>query len=57
MTVNVRSGSAYQIDSDEVDMSGLPFTPVFDGSLVFAGQRVEAVSGSGMMRGATWAAA
>jgi len=50
-TVNVGTGTTYQIDSDEVDMSGLPFTPVFDGSHVFAGQRVEAVSGSAMMPG------
>jgi hypothetical protein len=50
-TVNVGSGTTYQIDSDEVDMSGLPFIAVFDGSHVFAGQRVEAVSGSAMMQG------
>jgi len=50
-TVNVGSGTTYQLDLDGVDMSGLPFTPVFDGSHVFAGQRVEAVSGSAMMPG------
>ena len=50
-TVNVGSGTTYQLDSDGVDMSGLPFTPVFDGSHVFPGQRVEAVSGSAMMPG------
>jgi hypothetical protein len=50
-TVNAGSGTTYQIDSDGVDMSGLSFNPVFDGSHVFAGQRVEAVSGSAMMTG------
>jgi hypothetical protein len=51
LTVNIGSGSTYQLDSDAVDMNGLPFTPVFDGSYIFAGQRVEAVSGSAMMPG------
>lgn len=50
-SVNVGSGTTYQIDSDEVDMGGLPFTPVFDGNHIFAGQRVEAVSRSAMMPG------
>jgi hypothetical protein len=51
MTVNVSPTAAFNIDSDAVDMSNLPFTPVFDGSTVFKGQRVEAVSSTGMMQG------
>jgi hypothetical protein len=50
-TVNLGGGTTYQIDSDGVDRSGLPFTPVFDRSHVFAGQRVEAVSETAMMPG------
>jgi hypothetical protein len=34
-----------------MDMSNLPFTPSFDGSSVIKGQRVAAVSSSGMMPG------
>jgi hypothetical protein len=51
MTVNVSPTAAFNIDSDAVDMSNLPFTPVFDSSTVFKGQRVEAVSSTGMMQG------
>ena len=51
MTVNVSPTAVFNIDSDSVDMSNLPFTPTFDGTTVFKGQRVEAVSSSGMMSG------
>ena len=51
ITVNVSSGASFDIDSDNVDMSNLPFTLVFDGGSIVKGQRVEAVSGSGMMSG------
>jgi hypothetical protein len=50
-TVNVSPTAVFTIDSDNVDMSSLPFTPVFDGSTVLKGQRVEAVSSTGMMQG------
>jgi hypothetical protein len=50
-TVNVSPTAAFNIDSDNVDMSNLPFTPTFDGTSVFKGQRIEAVSSSGMMSG------
>ncbi len=50
-TVNVSPTATFNIDSDNVDMSNLPFTPVFDGSTVLKGQRVEAVSSTGMMSG------
>ncbi len=50
-TVNVSPTATFNIDSDNVDMSNLPFTPSFDGTAVFKGQRVEAVSSTGMMSG------
>jgi len=51
LTVNVSPTAVFNIDSDNVDMSNLPFTPTFDGTTVFKGQRVEAVSSTGMMSG------
>jgi hypothetical protein len=51
MTVDVSPTATFNIDSDNVDMSNLQFTPVFDGTTVFKGQRVEAVSSTGMMQG------
>jgi hypothetical protein len=50
-TMNVSPTAVFNIDTDNVDMSSLPFTPVFDGSTVLKGQRVEAVSSTGMMQG------
>jgi len=50
-TVNVSPTAVFKIDTDNMDMSSLPFTPVFDGSTVLKGQRVEAVSSTGMMQG------
>jgi len=50
-TVNVSPTAVFKIDTDNMDMSNLPFTPVFDGSTVLKGQRVEAVSSTGMMQG------
>jgi len=50
-TVDVSPTATFNIDSDNVDMSNLPFTPAFDGTAVFKGQRVEAVSSTGMMSG------
>lgn len=51
ITVNVSSGTPYTFDSDDVDLSNLPFTPTFDDSTIAKGQRIEAVSGGGMMGG------
>jgi hypothetical protein len=51
ITVNVSSAANFNIDADDVDMSNLPFTPVFDASTIFKGQRILAVSSSGMMAG------
>jgi hypothetical protein len=50
-TVNVGSTAAFNVDSDNVDMSNLPFTPTFDETAIFKGQCVRAVSSSGMMSG------
>lgn len=50
-TVDLSSGATFNIDSDNVDMSNLPFTPIFDGTTIFKGQCVRAVSSSGMMSG------
>ncbi len=51
ITVSVSPTAVFKIDSDNVDMSNLPFTPTFDGTTIFKGQRVEAVSSTGMMSG------
>lgn len=51
ITVNMDSSTSFAIDSDGMDMSNLPFTPVFDGTTVFKGQRVEPDSSGGMMSG------
>jgi hypothetical protein len=48
VTINL-SGTTYEIDEDNVDMSSLPFTPVFDASHIYAGQSVMPISSSGMM--------
>ncbi len=47
-TVNVDSTTAFTIDADSVDLTGLPFTPTFDRSHVMKGQRVMAFSGTAM---------
>jgi hypothetical protein len=51
VTINVDSGTAYTIDWDGVDQGGLPFTPKFDSTTIFKGQRVGAESGNNMMSG------
>jgi hypothetical protein len=48
ITVNLDSNTVFSIDSDHVDLTGLPFTPVFSSTNVFKGQNVEVVSSSGM---------
>lgn len=50
-TVDVSPSAVFNIDSDKVDMSNLPFTPTFDGTAIFKGQCVRAVSNNGMMSG------
>jgi hypothetical protein len=52
VTVNLNGSTAYQIDEDNMDMSGLPFTPAFDANHIYPGQTVMPISSSGMMSGA-----
>ena len=51
VTVDVNGSTTYQIDQDGVDMSGLPFTPVFDSSHIYPGQSVMPISSSSMAGG------
>ena len=48
-TINVSSSTPYVIHSDGVDLTGLPFTPGFDPTTVFKGQRIHAISGQTTM--------
>lgn len=50
-TVNLSGSTTYDIDEDGMDMSGLPFTPVFDASHIYVGQSVMPISSNGMMGG------
>ncbi len=51
-TVNVGSGTVYRMDTDDMPaMTGLPFTPAFDGSHIFPVQNVQALSANAMMAG------
>jgi hypothetical protein len=50
-TVNLASGTTYSIDTDQADMSGLPFTPAFDAGHIYVGQSVMPISSTGMMSG------
>lgn len=50
-TVDLGGSTAYQIDEDNADMTGLPFTPTFDASHIYVGQSVMPISSSGMMSG------
>lgn len=48
LTVNLTENTTYEIDSDRVDLSGLPFEPVFDASNIYAGQTVLPFSEDGI---------
>jgi len=50
-SIDVSQGPKYDIDDDQIDMSGLPFTPVFDASHIYVGQSVRPMSTTGMMSG------
>ncbi|MFP5230835.1 MAG: DUF5666 domain-containing protein [Acidobacteriota bacterium] len=50
-TVNMNGSTVYEIDDDNVDMAGLPFTPVFDASHLYAGQSMMPISSGSMMAG------
>ena len=51
VTINVGSGTVYGMNADDVDMSNLPFTPAFDTSHIYPGERIRCFSGSGMGSG------
>ncbi|HEU5457692.1 MAG TPA: DUF5666 domain-containing protein, partial [Terracidiphilus sp.] len=51
VTIEMNGSTTYQIDDDNMDISGLPFTPVFDASHIYAGQTVMPISSGGMMSG------
>jgi len=51
VTVSVSGSTTFSADTDEMDMSNLPFTPQFDGTSIFKGQRVYAVSAQTAMGG------
>ncbi len=51
VTIDLSGSTNYEIDEDNVDMSSLPFTPIFDASHIYAGQSVMPISSSGMMSG------
>lgn len=50
-TIDLNGGTTYKIDEDGMNMSGLPFTPVFDATHIYAGQSVMPISSTGMMSG------
>ncbi len=50
-TADLGGSTTYQIDEDNVDMAGLPFTPIFDASHIYVGQTIMPISSSGMMSG------
>ncbi len=50
-TASMSGSTTYAIDEDNVEMSGLPFTPVFDASHIYAGQSVMPISSGGMTVG------
>lgn len=51
VTLDLTANPAYTLDSGFTDLTGLPFTPAFDGTHIFVGQRVSAVSASGLAPG------
>jgi hypothetical protein len=50
-TVNVADTTTFSIDSRDVDLTNLPFTPRFDRATVTRGQRIETLSAGSMMQG------
>ena len=51
VTVNLNGSTTFQINDDNMDMSSLPFTPVFDASDIYPGQSVMPISSTSMMSG------
>ena len=50
-TVNVSDTTAFSIDTRDVDLTGLPFTPRFDRATMTRGQRIETLSAGQMAQG------
>jgi len=50
-TVNLTSSTSFNIDTDDMDMSNLPFAPTFDASHMYPGERVRCISNSAMGSG------
>ncbi len=51
LTVSLPTAVPYSLDADGVNLTGLPFAPIFDATTLVKGQRVDVVSTSGMMTG------
>jgi len=49
--VNVTGSTSFNIDTDGMDMSNLPFTPTFDSDHMYPGERVRCISNTGMGSG------
>ena len=56
VTIDLSGITTFKMDQDNVDMSGLPFTPAFDADHIYVGQNVMPISSSGMMDTAEWVA-
>lgn len=50
-TVNITGSTSFNMDTDGMDMSNLPFTPMFDADHMYPGERVRCVSNGGMGSG------
>lgn len=48
LTVNLTSNTKYDIDDDRIDITHLPFQPLFNASNIYAGQSVLPVSDAGI---------
>ncbi|HEV2396968.1 MAG TPA: DUF5666 domain-containing protein [Candidatus Sulfotelmatobacter sp.] len=51
VTINVGGSTVYGMNTDDMDMSNLPFTPTFDPSHIYPGERIRCFSSSGMGSG------
>jgi hypothetical protein len=50
-TVNITDSTTFSVETRDVDLANLPFTPKFDRASVTCGQRVETISTGQMMQG------
>ncbi len=48
VAANLTGSTAYNIDTDGMDMSNLPFDPMFDADHMYPGERVRCISSNGM---------